>query len=412
MRRQKDRRQMPADDFTSRIGEKACKSKVDPVGKFTILTSKTILAELPIDAIYHHNFPMKILKILCFQLKCIGDLLLTTPALVALARAYPEAEIHVAVDKAFSSLFPCLPVHRIHPLRGGGGSVWMDLLREQYDVCLDFNSSDRSAFASFLINSPLKITYSQFALRPFRKKIYNVFVSSVPSQRHTADFHADLLTPLGIQCEDTSLSIRLPVGVLREADALLEKLHVASPFVIVHPGTLRREKYWFNERWLAVIRHFREYHGLPVLLTGSSSYRERKHLKGLTACKGVHWHDLTGKLNLSQFAALISRARLLCGVDSAPIHLADAFSVPCVALFGPTNPFQWRPRNPHSRTLTPRSTGSHCPQDQVGAMEDISADMVISAIDGMLTNISVTSHALKIARPATNSDSTALLDPQ
>jgi len=329
------------------------------------------------------------MKILCFQLKRIGDLLLTTPALAALARAYPEAEIHVAVDKAFSSLFPCLPVHRIHPLRGGGSSVWIGLLREQYDICLDFNSSDRSALAAFLVNSPLKITYSQFAQRPFRKKIYNTFVSSVPNQRHTADFHTDLLSPLGIQCTDTPLLIRLPAGILQTTDALLEKLHVTPPFVIVHPGTLRREKYWLNERWLTVIRHLREYHCLPVLLTGSSSCRERQYLKSLTSHKKALWHDLTGKLDLSQFAALVFRAHLLCGVDSAPIHLADALSIPCIALFGPTNPFQWRPRNLYSRVLTSRVR--HCSQDQRGTMEDISVETVISAIDALLTDISVTS---------------------
>jgi len=329
------------------------------------------------------------MKILCFQLKRIGDLLLTTPALAALARAYPEAEIHVAVDKAFSSLFPCLPVHRIHPLRGGGSSVWIGLLREQYDICLDFNSSDRSALAAFLVNSPLKITYSQFAQRPFRKKIYNTFVSSVPNQRHTADFHTDLLSPLGIQCTDTPLLIRLPAGILQTTDALLEKLHVTPPFVIVHPGTLRREKYWLNERWLTVIRHLREYHCLPVLLTGSSSCRERQYLKSLISHKKALWHDLTGKLDLSQFAALVFRAHLLCGVDSAPIHLADALSIPCIALFGPTNPFQWRPRNLYSRVLTSRVR--HCSQDQRGTMEDISVETVISAIDALLTDISVTS---------------------
>jgi heptosyltransferase III len=339
------------------------------------------------------------MKILCFQLKRIGDLLLTTPALAALARAYPEAEIHVAVDKAFSSLFPCLPAHRVHPLRGGGSSVWIGLLRERYDVCLDFNSSDRSALATFLVNSPLKITYSQFAWRPFRKKIYNNFVSSIPNQRHTADFHTDLLSPLGIQCTDTSLLIRLPVGVLQTTDALLEKLHVTSPFVIVHPGTYRREKYWLNERWLTVIHHLRDYHHLPVLLTGSSSHRERQYLKSLINYEKAPWHDLTGKLNLSQFAALISRAHLLCGVDSAPIHLADALSIPCIALFGPTNPFQWRPRNLNSRILI-SCTAPHSSQAQGGTMEDISVDMVISTIDALLANIPITPPSLRVVRPA------------
>lgn len=330
------------------------------------------------------------MKILCFQLKRIGDLLLTTPALAALAQAYPKAEIHIAVDRAFASLFPCLPANRIYPLRGGSFSVWIDLLREEYDICLDFNSSDRSALATSLIHAPLKITYSQFACRPFRKQIYDIFVPAVLHQRHIADFHTDLLTPLGIQCKNTPLFIHVPEGILQITDALLETLHITFPFVIVHPGALRLEKYWLNERWLSVIRHLHKHHHLSVLITGSSSYGEQQQLRSLLAYhQDTFWCDLTGKLDLAQFAALISRAYLLCGVDSAPIHFADALSIPCIALFGPTSPSQWRPRNPHSRVLTPHVAPQHHPYEKGRAMEAISTETVISTIDAVLLDLAV-----------------------
>ena len=332
------------------------------------------------------------MKIICFQLKRIGDLVLTTPALVALAQSYPQAEIHVAADSAFSSLFPCLPANQVHPLRGGNFSVWIDLLRERYDICLDFNSSDRSALATFLINSPLKITYSQYAWRPFRKSIYHVFVPAILSQRHTADFHVDLLAPLGIKSESTPSCIHVPEGIIQATDTLLEKLHITLPFVIVHPGTLRQEKYWLNERWMTVMRHLHEYHRLPVVLTGSSSYGEQQRLKGFFTCQKRFWYDLTGSLDLSQFAALISRSYLLCGVDSSPIHIADALSVPCVALFGPTNPDQWRPRNPNSKILTP-CAAAYYSKKNIWSMAEISVDAVITSIDSLLSELASISRA-------------------
>jgi ADP-heptose:LPS heptosyltransferase len=333
-------------------------------------------------------------KILCLQLKRIGDLLLTTSALTALKDAYPNAEIHVAVDGAFASLFPCLPAHRILPLRRGTIGAWLTLLRERYAVCLDFNASDRSSLASFLVRSPCKVTYARFAKRPFRRIIYHTFVNSILSERHTADFHMDLLSALGIHREGLPLSIKLPLKAMDSVDRILTSLGVApSPFIVFHPGTLRPEKYWSNERWLEVIRHIRQIHPLPILLTGSPSQSEQLRLQSLLAHshEGL-WHDLTGKLNLAELAALISKARMLCGVDSAPIHLADALSTPCVALFGPTNPYQWRPRNPISRVVGPHSI-PYRPQDPGAAMDAITVEEVTLAIDDLLQN-----HPFQMAR--------------
>lgn len=324
------------------------------------------------------------MKILCLQLKRIGDLLLTTPVLTAIKEVYPEAEIHLAVDGAFSSLFPCVEADHFLPLRRAPIGAWSNLLLERYDVCLDFNSSDRSALASFLVRCPFKITYSRFQQRPFRHRIYHTFVNSILSERHTVDFHLDLLAPLGIFRQDLPLTIKLPSIAEQAIDRLLMNLGVTSPFLIVHPGTHRPEKYWLNERWLTVIRHIRQLHpALPVLLTGSASLSERLSLQSLLAQshEGL-WHDLIGKLNLAELAALISKARLLCGVDSAPIHLADAVSTPCVALFGPTNPYHWRPRNRGAHIVGPSLP--YQPKIPEKAMDTISSEAVISAIDNLL----------------------------
>ncbi len=201
----------------------------------------------------------------------------------------------------------------------------------------------------------------------------------------------DLLTSLGIHREGLPLSLKLPSDSIRQVNDLLASLNVTPPFVVVHPGALRPEKYWLNERWLAVIRHIRQVYSLPVLLTGSPSISEQLWLKNLLMNQEGLWHNLIGKLDLAQLAVLISKAQLLCGVDSAPIHFADAVSTPCVALFGPTNPYQWRPRNPSSCILGPHTVPYH-PKDMGGPMESISSETVISAIDRLLSDSLISYH--------------------
>jgi heptosyltransferase-3 len=53
--------------------------------------------------------------------------------------------------------------------------------------------------------------------------------------------------------------------------------------------------------------------------------------------------DLAGRLSLKELGALISKARLFFGADSAPMHLASAVNTPAVALFGPSGVYNWGP---------------------------------------------------------------------
>jgi heptosyltransferase-3 len=62
--------------------------------------------------------------------------------------------------------------------------------------------------------------------------------------------------------------------------------------------------------------------------------------------------DLSGQLSLKELGALLRRARLFIGVDSAPMHIAAAVGTPTVALFGPSGEAEWGPWMVRSRILT------------------------------------------------------------
>ncbi|RIQ37439.1 glycosyltransferase family 9 protein, partial [Jiangella rhizosphaerae] len=76
---------------------------------------------------------------------------------------------------------------------------------------------------------------------------------------------------------------------------------------------------------------------------------------------------LAGRLSLTGLAALVARARLVVSNDTGVAHLASAYGVPSVVLFGPTPPAAWGPPahgphvalwhgpagDPHGRELDP-----------------------------------------------------------
>ena len=80
-----------------------------------------------------------------------------------------------------------------------------------------------------------------------------------------------------------------------------------------------------------------------MILTGSQAAHEQDLLAAILQECRVTPLNLVGQLSLKELGALIARARLFFGMDSAPMHLAAAVQTPAVALFGPSGVFNWGP---------------------------------------------------------------------
>jgi ADP-heptose:LPS heptosyltransferase len=110
---------------------------------------------------------------------------------------------------------------------------------------------------------------------------------------------------------------------------------------VVHPGAASAARRWPAERWAAVARAEHEA-GRRVVVTGSRS--ERLLAETVAIAAGLPMEDvLAGRTDLVGLAAVVAGAGLvLCG-DTGVAHLATAFGVPSVLLFGPTPPSEWGP---------------------------------------------------------------------
>ena len=93
------------------------------------------------------------MKILLLQLKRIGDLILTTPAIAALRENYPDAHITLAVSNECAELLPAISnVDRVLIARRNLRDVAMvsSVAGKRFDYCIDFTRNDRSAFLTLL----------------------------------------------------------------------------------------------------------------------------------------------------------------------------------------------------------------------------------------------------------------------
>ena len=328
------------------------------------------------------------MKVLALQLKRIGDLILTEPALAALRQKFPAAQITLGLTHYCEPLLPAFGfIDHALVLRGGKVNFhdWVGLISGKFDVCLDFTCNDRSAFCTVLSQARRRVTFEAAKKSRIRSLAYNRFVDSPVRDYHTTDHYCHLLRELQIE-EYPPLALDLPESARARAAALSD-----GPYVVIHPGTARAEKLWVPERWAAVIEHIREKHQLECFITGSTDSFERTHIAQIQGALRRPCHDVSAKLDLLGFAAMIANSRACLSCDTAAVHLAAAFQRPQIALFGVTNPFHWRPR--HARALVISASQPDAPLTEFlpamkGApMSTISTETVIRASDALLGEI-------------------------
>lgn len=332
------------------------------------------------------------MKILLIQLKRIGDLVLTTPAIAGIREKFPDAKVALAISSECAQLLPALTgVDRSFLMHRGvkDAAAFLAIARHKFDYCVDFTRNDRSAFLALLSRGRKRIvSYRILRRSPLRRRCYNEFVQHRMRDMHTIDYNLSLLEPLGIRDTRPALHLQPPPASVEKANALRSAASIERPFVIFHPGSARAEKFWGPHRWANVIDHLRTNWATQVVLTGGTSELERTHVEEIKTHLRQPIVDLSGKTDLLTLTALIAQARLLITVDSAPMHLAAAASTPQIVLFGPTNPFHWRPRESQALILQGDSTvpvTNFVSRQSRLPMKQISTQTVIDAMDSLLS---------------------------
>lgn len=335
------------------------------------------------------------MNILFIQLRRIGDVILTTPAIAAARKNFPNAKLTLVIARESEALVPALEnVDQVIVMRRGLADFknFLNVFRQKFDYCIDFTRNDRSASLALLSRARKRIVSYRLKRRSkFRRHAYNEFVQHRMHDMHMIEYKLSLLESVGINSTSTSkaVNLRLPPTARAKANDLLRHSGVGKPFVIFHPGSARIEKFWEADRWAAAIQHVRTKWQLDGVLTGGKSALEQDHIAEIKSKlePATDIVDLSAQTDLLVLAGLIADARLLVTVDSAPVHMAAATRTPQVVLFGPTNPFHWRPRESPALILQGKSetpVTDFAPKQPKVPMNQISTQAVINAMSSLL----------------------------
>ncbi len=279
------------------------------------------------------------------------------PALSQVRTLFPEAEITLLVKPGIADLLAQHPaVNRtlVYDDRGrhaglvGKWTLAGVLRRHRFDLAILFQNAFEAALISFLAGIPRRFGYATDG----RTLLLTDPVTVPPrtAQRHQVEYYWDLLKPLGGHgpAPAPRLFVTPDESVLiagRLADAGIGP----SDLVIgVNPGsTYGHAKRWLPDRYAEVVNRVvkdaqsRSGARVGVVILGAKG----EEPLGKTIAEQIKARTVvcSGQTTVRELMALVKRCQLFLTNDTGPMHVAAAFQVPLVAVFGPTD---WQTTSP------------------------------------------------------------------
>ena len=280
-------------------------------------------------------------RVAVIRLRSLGDCVLTTPALTILKESRPDLEIGVVVEDRFAPVFEGISsVQTLLPPAVGPLRDWNPQL------CLNLHGGTRSAGLTVASGARFRAGFAHFRFA----RAYNVIIPKaqeilgVDRVVHTAEHLASAMFFLGAQ------RVEIP-----RARLSAERRPGAPPYAVIHPIASHPDKTWPAERFLSVAAQL----GMKsVFIAGPG--------EDLSAFEA---HRTLSGAPLPEIKNLIANASLFIGNDSGPAHMAAAFGISIIVLFGASDVDIWRPWKTPAETLV----GD-------GGISSISTEQVISAL--------------------------------
>ncbi|MDR0953281.1 MAG: glycosyltransferase family 9 protein [Elusimicrobiota bacterium] len=337
-------------------------------------------------------------NICIFQTSFIGDSVLTTPLVQKTAHMFPKAKITIVTSPKTVEIFQNLKeVSKIivDDKRGLGQitgvfSTARKIKESNIDVLLVPHRSFRSALIAKLSGVKIRIGFTNSEGSFF-------YTKTVPFSWMIHDAERNLYLLQGIVNENfKSADLKLE-GYADNAEenvaAMLKEAGVEGKILAgVHPGSVWPTKCWPQENYAKLIYRLEKELGVVSVLVGGKS--DLDLAENVVRLSGAHPVNLSSKTSLSELMAIMKYFKLFITNDSGPMHIATAFGVPTLAIFGPTTrelgffPYGEGHRVVEVKGLPCRPCALHgskkCPLGHFKCMRDISVEEVFQAAKEML----------------------------
>ena len=318
------------------------------------------------------------MKILIILPNWLGDAIMATPAIEALVKRYPDAELtfigsYVSIE-ALKHHPNCVAAHVDETKKAKSRlRATFQLARSlgRFDLSITFRKNIYATLLLCFTTSPKRIGrstwYNNFLLTQSQP-----FLSGVHLVKNYASFTTD-------QTEFDPLRLYIP------------KKSFNKPTLGINPGaTYGSAKRWYPEKFAQVAKVLSGRFDIIIFGGPTEVDMGEAIAKDLDELGVTNYQNLAGKTSVQELCASIGGCELFITNDSGPMHIAAAYQVPTVAIFGPTNhteTSQWaNEKSTMVRLDMPCAPcmKRSCPLKHHECMKNITANMVINAAEALL----------------------------
>lgn len=292
---------------------------------------------------------------------------MATPAIENLIKTYPDAQITLLGSFVSTQAFQGYPNIKkvIVDDTKKSGNRYKNLISlaksiGRVDLAISFRRSISSKFMMFFIKAKKKFNYRRLTKKEIHLCIrYNDFVNKV-------------------------LNLKNEVGDLR---LYFKPFNYGKPTLGINPGaTYGSAKRWYPEEFAKIAIEMSKKYDI-VIFGGPAETNIAKDIENELVSKGItNYQNLAGKTTIPELIEKIAGLDLFITNDSGPMHIAAAYKVKTIAIFGPTKfteTNQWN--NPNGEIVTKNLDCAPCmkrvcPLKHHNCMKNITAADVLNLI--------------------------------
>lgn len=291
----------------------------------------------------------------------IGDVLLSTPAIKALRKSFPDSHIAVMVRPYARDIVlgnPYVDEVIVYDKYGAQRSFYktvkfaLNLRKRNFDLAVILHPTNRAHWIAFLAGIKRRVGYDRKTGFLLTDRIEH---KKQEGRKHELEYTLDVIRSMGVEPEDRDLFMPVRKDSEMYVDEFLANHGVSGQdrLVALHPGASCPSKLWPVERFTRIADELiKEFKIKIVVIAGPDDIDIAQELIRKMNCPYI---DATGKTTVSQLASLLRRCCLFISNDSGPVHIACALEVPVIAIFGRNqpglSPRRWGPTGKDSAVL-------------------------------------------------------------
>lgn len=326
-------------------------------------------------------------KVLVIRFSSIGDIILTSPVIRCLKEQLEDVEVHVLTKKQYASLYAPNPhITEVHEWGEDNKAILENLKQLDFDYVVDLHRNIRTQ----KIKSALKKKSYSFPKLNVQKWLYVNFKYNKMPDVHIVDRYFEAVKELGVKNDCEGLDFFME----QEKEVDVRNFSPDGKYISMAIGAQFATKKLPVSKMVEILRNI----DLPVVIIGGKEDIKQ----GEEICKALPEKKILnacGEYSIQGSASIIRQSRLLVTHDTGMMHVAAAYDLPIVSIWGNTVPefgmYPYRPKNKNSYTIHEVKTldcrpcskigYQKCPKKHFKCMMDQDVGQIVSSIHNFLS---------------------------